>query len=148
MTTIAFRDGVMAADTGVSAGSERNGWCRKILMVYHKKKPFVVGASGTMAALTHLERQVSAHGLKAERWADAKVGSADGLIYHRATHTLWYWHDEAPHILCEVQSPYEVIGSGTAVALGAMHAGATAEAAVRAAICHDEGSSGDVIVVK
>jgi hypothetical protein len=48
----------------------------------------------------------------------------------------------------ELSPPYFAVGSGQDYAMGAMHYGAGAEAAIRAAIAHDKGTNGEVLVLR
>lgn len=48
----------------------------------------------------------------------------------------------------EIRPPYFALGSGQDYALGAMHHGASAEEAIAAAIQHDKGTNGGIMVLR
>lgn len=142
MTTIAYRDGVIAADTRVTSDSIITGSVRKV----SKNGRVLMGVAGTAA----MARELRA-------WFDEgcqgplppnphpldKEWSVWALI---ATPTDVYIVQESG--ICRNTAPYHAMGSGRELALGAMAHGATAEEAVRAAIKHDTSSGGEITVLR
>lgn len=61
--------------------------------------------------------------------------------------TIRIWDSEEGGGPYRIKPPYFAAGSGAEYAMGAMHANATAEQAVRAAIAHDKSTNGDVLVL-
>jgi ATP-dependent protease HslVU (ClpYQ) peptidase subunit len=135
MTTLAYRDGVLAADSAITCGSMYQGTAPKI----HKLPGGCIFAwSGTMAVamflLEHLSRledfcpRPGLHiDLPDHKWLEggyeAWILAPDG--------TLYSFNDE--RVLLHVTAPYAATGSGCCYAMGAMAAGATAEEAIVAA---------------
>lgn len=139
MTTIAFRDGVLAADTLVSWSGGRAGSLRKIVQGPEGALAGACGtASFTWAFLRWFEEGES--GAPPDRNKD---DGDEGMIVR-------------PNGVCEVYDccgrhdligPYVATGSGWKFALGAMFVGADAEGAVRAAMQHDVATGGDVVTL-
>lgn len=140
MTTIAYRDGVLAADTLVTENGRRVGHVQKI----GKFGSVLWGVTG---CLLH---QVAFHdwlrgglqgeppGMKTPEGATSTViVIADGRLLTFDEHG--YDHMPMPD--------YHAIGSGAALALGAMSAGASAYRAVEAAMKLDVHSGGEITVL-
>lgn len=143
MTTIAYRDGILAADTALSRGGTHMVAVTKI----------VRRADGDMAAVAGIASLIGPFFewfLGGEDGDPPTVPDEDnscptGMIFRAAGHVEVYeaggWYRMNPN-------PYMAIGSGRDVALGAMHAGARPQEAVEAAIVHDHGTGGDVTVLR
>lgn len=132
MTVIAFRDGVLAADSLITGGGTRIGYGTKI----RKIGPVLAGASGTWA--------------KAQAFLDWFSGGMDGdppemgekaeglLIYDGRIAT---WQDDGwDHFV----APYYAIGCGANEARGALAAGMSAYGAVEAACLVDVHCGGPI----
>lgn len=135
MTTIAYRDGTLAADTGVCTN---NGGCVAYMSKIAKGPDGTVGGASGRGVFGHAFLawvRSGRHGAPPEAKEGDRgiVVTPDGLIHA--------YEDGGTVTL---RGPYFAIGSGTSEALGAMFAGATAEQAVRAAIAHDDGTFGEV----
>lgn len=140
MTTIAYREGVLAADSQVNSGNgARSGIFRKIGMTHDG---WLWGFSGS------LHRQADCVAW-AEASRDGKPPEWDGddgvFILVSPAGAVKEWWGKG-WIAWEVQ-PYHAWGSGERIALGAMHAGATAQAAVEASIAIDTESGGAVLAL-
>lgn len=141
MTTIAYRDGVLAGDTLVT----ENG-----LRVGHVTKCGSVG--GVLWAVTGcLIHQVEFHdwlkgGLRGSppsmKTPEGATSSAIVIACGRLLTFDEHGQDHMP------LPEFHAVGSGAPLAMGAMAAGADAEQAVRAAIALDVYSGGDVVVVR
>lgn len=147
MTTIAFRDGIMAADTQETDGNDSQHRCKKLFRCTDPKgKRVILGTAG---------------------------GSFSGMIYvdhfrtgkPRPTTIEYIYEDEDFHILIwdgkklfevnwlwrPIQVPrpkFFAIGSGAPAALGAMHMGATAKEAVAVAKKIDIYTGGAIVAMK
>lgn len=137
MTTIAFREGVLAADTLVSGGGVRLGYVTKV----RKLGSVLAAGAGTMSFVQGFLDWFAA-GMEGD--PPETGGEFEGLIIHDGRVVTWNdgWDSLA--------APFYAIGSGKYQALGAMAAGATAEEAVRAAILTDCYSGGpiDILTVR
>lgn len=136
MTTIAFRDGIVVADSRANRG----GWLNTgdVVKLYRVKDGVcaIEGAAGATTALrSWLER---AEGEKPKMTGDASVIHIrnDGVI------TV---HEAGGE---EIQpGPFMAWGSGAPIALGAMYAGATAKQAVEIAAKVDPYTGGRIVVM-
>jgi len=131
MTTIAYRDGTLAADSCVSMSDESAGdWKAHCIKIY-QYPDMIVGLQGE-----------STPGLIFLDWLRAKRGKAklrDSLVSSMAdfegvvlTRKGLFTYDRwcRPEL---VTAPFYAVGSGVKAALGALHCGATAEKAVEIA---------------
>lgn len=142
MTTIAYRDGVLAADTLVTSGDIRCGSEVKIRAL----GPLLYGSCGSCGLTDKVEAWMRG-GMKGDR-PPLRVpdGSATGAVFvFMPDHTVLWMHEDGDTV---IRAPYWAAGSGEMYALGAMALGATAPEAVKAAIVHDVGSGGPITVIK
>lgn len=142
MTTIAYRDGVLAADTMMCSGGVLSGRSTKIV---RRRDGTMCGAAGGATYGEAFKRWV----LNGERRKPPKATQGDGwfdrgAIFRPDGKIVVFEPDGA----FEVEAAYYALGSGKEAALGAMFAGADAVTAVRAAIEHDPHTGGDVTVLK
>lgn len=142
MTTIAYRDGVLAADTGAVCGASRMGRVEKII---RGPGGILAGACGLATYSAAFKAWVVSGCIgnppvatqDADNCDRGFVVSADGVVTIYEEGGSW-----------ELSAPYFAVGSGRPEALGAMFAGADAETAVRAAMEHDAYTFGDVMVLR
>lgn len=142
MTTIAYRDGVMASDSGSWNGDACHGWARKLARATDGT---LYGVSGSAAKAHEFLRWVDG-GQCGERPTPGKVGDRGDfivLICKPDDDVILLTHEGEEHY----QAPYFAVGAAAAVAFGAMHAGATAWDAIAAANEHGEGCHGAVQVI-
>lgn len=137
MTTIAYRDGVMAADTQI--GQDSMIVPGKAWKIARLPDGSLAGFCGKMvdcaAVLDWLARP--------ETPAPKVDASLDGLL---VTPDGGLWAIEGPELhRCTFDAPYSAVGSGARYALAAMMTGADARRAVEIAIALDDGSGGDVV---
>ena len=124
MTVIAYRDGVLAADTLITAYHCRVGHTVKISRV----NGWLLGASGSLGSLHALEDWALEPDVTAPiKWPD-KADSTGLLISPDGD--LFYSSDEAPGLSRNV-TPFTAIGSGGEIALTAMALGKSAVDAVK-----------------
>lgn len=138
MTTIAYRDGVLAGDTLVCGEIK----C-KAVKVFALKRGGLVGGAGdlpsVLAFVDWLDRPKSEKpDLSHDDDFEALVISPDGSIE-------WYERTLRPVPIAEA---YYAIGSGGPFAMGRMDGGGTAEDAVASGIRWDSGSGGEVVAVR
>ncbi|WP_045366102.1 hypothetical protein [Methyloceanibacter caenitepidi] len=144
MTVIAYRDGVLAADTACSCGSRVVEGMVKIA----RRKDGVLGAAcGAASFVGEWLKWVTG-----ERDDQPKPSVIDkdgtcsgtGFLFHPSG-LITVFDDEGSF---DLLPRYYAAGGGDAVALGAMFVGADAEAAVRAAIEHNAHCAGDISVLR
>lgn len=147
MTTVAIKDGVIAADTRMSANGGLMGYTSKLAV---SKDGWLAGAAGQMwAVATFLEwvkRRALGPAIKRygviksdpiENWITSETGalllSPQGDIYiHQGKSPV------------RVQTPFVAEGSGREYAIGAMQMGASARDAVWVAMQWDAYTSGSI----
>lgn len=145
MTTIAYRNGVMAADSGAWLGDMayngvrkmakgKSGWLYGCAGNASEIRDFLVwvdkGEAGDMPkpeAVDRVEAESAFIVLAAKRGKPLRLYSAFGYE--------------------EMEMPYMSIGSGKEVAMGALYAGATAHQAIEAAIVHGSGALPPVVTI-
>ncbi|MRX32818.1 hypothetical protein [Aminobacter sp. MDW-2] len=125
MTTIAYRDGVMAADSQVTGGDMARGEAQK---VGRTKKGWLVGISGASGMLDEVIAWLDAGAVRAdypkvsaERPVWGLVAVSDKRVAVLSPEGVMQWANAAFHAQ----------GSGNEIAMGAMAMGASAEQAVR-----------------
>ena len=141
MTTIAYRDGVLAADTLVTENGYRVGSVQKIGCI----KGVLFGVAGVMAHMVAFKDWIRS-GMKGDPPSVASVsddGGATALVIYGDS--VLCWDCDRWDIM---RTPFYAIGTGAKAAMGAMQAGADAEAAVRAAMALDISSGGEITVLR
>jgi hypothetical protein len=142
VTIIAYRNGVIAADTGMTSGDSRFG---RISKIARSPSGDLGGAAGT-AAYSQAFCQWVALGCPDELAPTPKEDANNmdrGVVFR--TDGVIVVHEPAGTFTCSAD--YFALGSGRPEALGAMFMGGTAIDAVRAAMKHDANSFGDVEVL-
>lgn len=144
MTVIAFRDGVLAADTATTFGC---GMVRHDIPKIYEFKGRLAGAGGDAVDCAAFIRWFQSEFSSEPRCYPKPTeddDSFEGLIVRPDGLLLIFtrggWYPARPR--------YFAIGSGAQFAMGAMFQGATAEQAVRAGIELDHNSGGDVTILK
>lgn len=133
MTTICYKDGILAADTAVSTNEHIVGTTSKIFRI----EADIFGVSGSLADITKLKKWEGIDSLE-------KMGLSD--------QSCIYWIDEfgilreieGDTVLPEIEAPFYACGTGGNFALGAMAHGASAAQAVKIAATHDLATNDDV----
>lgn len=141
MTTIAYRDDVLAADTQVTCGMTVDGYAQKAF----RKGPVLyatTGASGPGEAF----RNWIEGGMKGEApdMAEVKEEDAHGYIFPGGSRVVWRYNK----VWASHSAEFFAYGSGGALAMGAMAAGASAEDAVRFASKYDTNTGGEITVIR
>jgi len=142
MTTIAVRDGIIAADSAIYDGTVHIGSVAKL----HKIKHGIFGGAGIMRELCIMRKWIE------DDEAPLFNNSPDSLKDITASGLLLIPNKK---IICfegtsvfDIAASFQAVGSGTQIAIGAMAMGATAEQAVRIACEYDQASYGPVITMK
>ena len=141
MTVIAFKSGVLAADTMICAGNSIIGYCPKIVK---NKKGNMAGVAGNLDFAAEFIQWFMAgeKGAPPSNKDATNTYHGDAIVIHKNGNV--FVHER--QCLVQVMGQYYAIGSGSPEALGAMHAGADAIGAVKAAIAHDIKCGGDILV--
>lgn len=144
MTTIAYRGGVLAADTQVNNDGARIGTVQK---VHRRDDGHLAAGSGDFSYTQRFIAWFLA-GEDGEpplptRGDDGR-DEGQGFIF-RPNGQVVSLEGSGSNTMA---APYWAQGSGRELALGAMAHGASAEEAVRAAIAHDVHSGGEITVLR
>lgn len=142
MTTIAYRNGIIAADTGLTRGSLRNSFVSKIAK---NKDGALAGACGSAWWIAAFLKWFMDGG---EMLHNPDEGCDTAIIIDRRRRMTLYESEKSKTWSYEVRGPYHALGSGCMVAFGALHSGAHPVDAVKAAIAHDESTYGRVESLK
>ena len=141
MTTVAFRDGVMAADSLAQIDSQIIGM-QKLFIV----RSAVIGGCGDAADIRVFIDWFSA-GADTGRLPEFRSYRADDapdftvIVADESGLTRWTEYFQPTRI----NEPFYAIGSGSMFALGAMCHGASAEEAVRIAALNDVNTGGCIV---
>jgi ATP-dependent HslUV protease subunit HslV len=141
VTTIAYKDGVLAADTVMYQGGTMMG---NVIKIARRDDGDMAGAAGN----ANFNALFIAWFLAGENGEPPKATESErhhdrGVIFRKAGGIDVF--EVNGSFRCEAE--YFAFGSGMDYALGAMFAGAGAGTAVRAAVKHDPHSGGDVTVL-
>jgi hypothetical protein len=143
MTGIAYRDGVMAADSACYAGDIYQGDVTKIA---RSRYGALAGAAGDTVLCDEFRRLFAASttDIDWQDWRPTIVGNARfGAIVVLPNGEIRQLDESGWH---PVNAPFYTEGSGSTLMIGAMAAGASAEEAVAIAIRYDAHCGGDVQV--
>lgn len=140
MTTIAYRDGVIAADGASFRGQTRIDGMVKVARGPEGRLGGACGHAGFMTGwLDWIAGRCSA---PPEPKMTQDTADAGLIVYPDGRIEL----HEADGVF-SIATPYYAMGCGRDQALGAMFTGATAEVAIKAAIAHDAYTGGEVTVL-
>lgn len=144
MTTIAYRDGIIAADTCVSPG--RRGHATKIAKRRDGHGGFLLAGACGFAIYSEAFLRWFENGEQGSPPEARQVNNACdiGMII-RARNRCELFEPGGSYL---IRGDYFAIGSGSPEANGAMFTGATAETAVRAAMAHDENTWGEIQLLR
>lgn len=139
MTAIAYRDGILAADSLITQDGNRCGFAKKIAQGPSGLLGATAGSLGDNALfLSWVEKDC-------EGDSPPFGDNFDALIVFPDRRTVYV---ARTGVFCEFDAPFCALGSGSAVCLGAMEAGAGAQQAVEAAVKHEIGCGGPVEVLR
>ena len=143
MTTIAYKDGVMAADGLVCGSDLRRGSNTKITRLIDGT---LIGCCGSSAAIVRFQRWAHAGFDMANLPTFDKDHGVAAIVVH-PNMKVEVWHSECLEPQSILPPPWGMaMGSGNEVALGAMAMGADARRAIEIAIMIDTASGGDIQV--
>jgi 20S proteasome alpha/beta subunit len=138
MTTVVYRDGVLAGDTRVTDPDIVPGSHRK---VFQSRHGWLYGASGKVASFVKFYKWAESHSTRLLK-KDPPDGDYSGILvspkgvaYFVEDGSVWRVPDDTDFI---------AIGSGRTGALGALYMGATALQAVEMALKVDTNSGGPI----
>lgn len=148
MTAIAYRDGVMAADTETMSGQTVGGNIRKI---ERSSRGTIAAAAGEASMCYEFRRWVKSG--RVDEWIDgdfaeplpvkAELDRFGAIVVTTARRVVCVdYRGQA----VEFEAPFYAEGSAGILLVGAMAAGASAAEAVRIAIRHDAWCGGDAQV--
>jgi ATP-dependent protease HslVU (ClpYQ) peptidase subunit len=141
MTTVAYRDGVMAADTASYIANLQVRAPGTVSKVYRLRDGSLFSGAGSSPKIAKLMRYIEAEGLHG---ADPPRDDVWAILV-TPDRRIWSIQEGDVHEVLE--AGFYATGSGAEAALGAMHHGATAEEAVRIAMLVDPYTSGEVISI-
>jgi len=141
MTCIAYRDGVLAADSACwgSDGSVIVGHFDKIARL---KSGALVAVTGAPSMTVQFREWLERGSPKDQRLAQAERDGFAAIVVHPGGKVVRYDRDWLPY---EMKAPYHAVGRGSPFMLGAMAAGAGAVQAVELAPQHTDGGAGKVL---
>lgn len=137
MSTIAYRDGIMAADSLCVGADTRWGEVEKIIA----GDGCMGGAVGPAAAAASYCRWITDRCTDDDMYFGDAFDDAEGLLV-LADRTIWCWSGKRR--LFKLDTPFTAIGSGAKIAMGAMAMGASAEKAVQIASQFDVYTGGRI----
>ena len=146
MTTIAYRDGILAGDTQSTEGYYKSTKMRKVFKVNNH----LIGFCGDAAAIPPLKLWVR-HSFAPEDELKKVVSHLsfsmlvippEGKVFYKYSDAINVFREEYP------KTHFKSEGSGSDIAIGALITGATAVEAVKAAIQVDIYSGGNVMHVE
>jgi len=140
MTTICYRDGVLAADTAIFDRGCYQGETVKIFRASDGRIGGLAGCFGDSAMF----RDWFAKGATGEV-PEFKDGDSEGLIVYPGGKVEWVGQKQKR---IEMFAPFHALGSGFCVALGALYAGASAQRAVEIAGTLDNHTRGPFTVFR
>lgn len=138
MTTVAYRNGVIAADSGLVGGGTCDCHADKIAK---RADGSVAGAAGEAWWMAAFLTWFRADKPVAE--LPAGGSNSSGFVVTGRNITL-FENNEGNVRSFPIRAKYYAIGSGCRLALGAMFAGAHPVDAVRAAMAHDDSTYGRI----
>lgn len=150
MTTVAYKDGILAADTLISYGTFSNGNVNKIHRVSIPQETgpdnqAMIAMTGVCWAIQPMIEWLEMGASQDDIPHSLLQAAGDfSCIMIESDGTVWEFNN-GYFIRCGVE--YHAIGSGQQFALGAMAAGVSAPQAVAAAMKHDKATGGDVTIL-
>jgi 20S proteasome alpha/beta subunit len=140
MTTIAYRDGVLAADSQSTFRGNREGMVTKIA----QRGPVLAAVCGLAPnAIAFLDWFRTGMVGSVPHMGD-KEDNAWGFVYPPGERIIWFKPGGTEYF----RAPLHASGSGADFAIGAMTFGATPEEAVAVAAKHDIHTGGEIVVLR
>jgi len=146
VTTLAYRDGIMAADSKTSACETNYAKATKIHKLPDGSLVGFCGRSTSCERMLDIMKQASVSGgLNHDLFSDCK--GAMGLYVHADDGKVFYLEGGKHSGYTELEGSFFAEGSGFVIALAAMKAGASAKKAVEIACDLDNNSGGPVVTL-
>lgn len=139
MTTIAYKAGIIAADTGICAGSLLDAHIEKIAK---RKDGAIAGGCGEAWWIVAFLEWFKNGGEMPHISGDGVCSTAITIDKRRKV-TLYESEKDKTRVYV-IKAPYHALGAGRSIALGAMYAGAHPVDAVKAAMTHNDSTFGKV----
>lgn len=146
MTTIVYRDGIMAADSRAYGGRQSRFLTGVKKKVHRCPDGTLVGGSSSLPGAVDTVLEWFWNGGKIESFP-GPVPESFSLLVVKPDGSA-YFYDDSLHISGPIKADFYTIGSGMDVALGALSMGATASQAVDIACIHDPYSAGPIFTVE
>lgn len=140
MTTIAYRAGVMAGDTALT---DRGVYCGQYRKIYRSDDGKLLGVCGCLGTVADLRDWFIA-GAEGDP-PTFKDEDSEGLLVHPNGRAEWLGPQRKR---IDIDGPFHAIGSGFQLAMGALHAGATAARALEIACELDIRTRGPVTILR
>ena len=137
MTTVAYKDGILAADSQTTSGHIQSGSTFSKIRKFNGGYAAFSGLCSDMPILFDLIKGKEVEGETKDIDATAIVMPNEGKPYQASV-------DSLGNLYKHPISKFSAIGSGWTIAMGAMQSGASAKEAVKAAIKLDIYSGGAV----
>lgn len=135
MTTIAYKDGIIAADTLLTCGGERAGHISKIEQVTLNGEKYIYAAAGNCPEAEMFREWLLAGSPKEYPFAFDSNTGVQALFINRRTKEVKYFLNSFVELKTII--PFYALGSGSSYAIGAMEHGASAHEAVKCAAVWD-----------
>lgn len=142
MTTIAYKDGYLAADSFVAFQAMRFGEINKI----HETKDYWLAGAGTLAVILEFKKYLEGEEYSKEILSN-KEEQTDFILISKKNKKVYICSSCFP-TLQSIKAEYYSIGSGCHFAYGAMAAGKSAKEAVKIAAKFDRDTNDKVKVKK
>lgn len=138
MTTVAYRDGIVAVDSRGMIG----GWKTAYAMekIWRLSDGSIVTGTGDAARISAMRTWIN------DGRTGAKPDLTDTAVYHFRNGEPISIHEAGGSF--EVDAEFAAWGSGAPPAYGALHMGASAERAVEIASLVDDNTGGKVVTMK
>ena len=140
MTTIAFKDGIMAADRRLTDGNCKLGQTTKIFKI----RDHLVGLSGDTDRCCLMRSWFEGGALEDEWPLDPEKSEASMLVATPDGRLFCYDREPVP---IRIENEFYAAGSGMEFAMAAMYLGCSAERAVEVACDLDKGSGNGIDVL-
>ena len=142
MTTVCYRDGVLASDSLGCQGTFYGGSFQKI----YQFNGFSVGVSGRMDEGTKFIKWLEHFNpFRPKRPPDRFNFTDMQALLIDSENNIWYYHNHGHPV--KVKDAFFAIGSGRYAAMPAMEAGASAKDAVKIAMKYDTQTGGDIQII-
>jgi len=142
MTTIAYKDGFLAADSQCNNGNFKVNYLEKI----EENEDFVWASAGTVSSCYQFSLFIQSKPFKEEIFKDERHAGFCCLYYDKKKKELFYIDNDLTPEKLNVE--FYAIGSGAYIAYGAMLAGKNAKEAVEIAAKMDNFTGGEIKEIK